>query len=52
MESKKNIKKNTIYKKVICEIIGGSHYVCRNSAESTGKLLATFFPLLTQFYSK
>ena len=48
----KNIIKKYYLEKVIREINGGSHYVCRQPVEFTGKVFAVFFSLLTQFCSK
>ena len=43
MESKIKTLKSIIKKKVIREISRGSHYVCRNPVQFTGKVFASFF---------
>ena len=47
MESnKKKFFFNIIWKKVIRQISGRSHYVCRKPVGSTGKVFAAFFSII------
>ena len=43
MASKKTIQNKYYLEKVIHEISGGNHYVCKKSVETTGRVFAVFF---------